>query len=102
MSGAPMSVRSSQADSARDSLQVEGGVAEIEAGRVDALVQVVQRMLLAVPDGAEDLMAAAGDREARLTGVRLRQRDLGVGREPLGNTPGGVVEQPTGGVDVAD
>src|SRR5207248_6180694 len=54
-----------QADRAGDGFEMQGRVAEIEAGGVDALVQQVQRVLLAVADGAEDLVPAPRDRQAR-------------------------------------
>ena len=68
-----------QADRARYRLQVEPRVAEFEARRLNALVNEMERVLLAVADGAEDLMAAARDRQARLTRVGLGLRRVGLG-----------------------
>jgi len=46
-----------EADRAGDGLEVLGAVAIVEARGLDALVQQVQGMLLAVADRAEDLMS---------------------------------------------
>src|SRR5258706_14958031 len=71
--------RSGEADRARDRLEVERRVARILAGREDALMEEMERVLLAVADGAHDLVAAAGHAPGRLRAVGLGGRDGGRG-----------------------
>src|SRR5205809_3337952 len=58
-----------QPDRLRDLFQVERRVAAVEARGVDALVEHVQGVLLAVADGAEDLVRAPRDGQAGLARV---------------------------------
>src|SRR5262244_2605838 len=77
-------------------------IAEFEAAGLDALVDEMQGVLLAIADGAEDLTAAARGREARFAGVGLGQGHLSLGRSPLAHTPGRRVEQRSRRVHVAN
>ena len=68
-------------------------VAEIERGGLDALVEQVERMLLAVADRAKDLMAAASH-GGQTSGVRLGDGDVAPGRLSLGRLPRGEMRRP--------
>ena len=59
-------VRSVEPDGPGDGLQVLSGLAPREASGQDALVEQMQRMLLAVTDGAHDLMRPARHAQAGL------------------------------------
>src|SRR5262249_44044124 len=74
-------------DRARHRLQVKLRVAEVETRRLDVFVQQVERVLLAIADGPEDLMTPPRHRQTRLARVRLGQRRIGVGRPALGRLP---------------
>jgi len=52
---------SREADGLSDGLQMDSKVAPVETGGEDALVEQMQRMLFAVADGADDLMATSRD-----------------------------------------
>src|SRR5688572_23162799 len=68
---------SSEADGGGHGLQVLRRGAEVDAGRLHALVQAVQDVLLAVADGAEDLVRLARHRQAGLAGMGLGHGHLG-------------------------
>src|SRR2546426_6112164 len=92
--------RARQADRAGDRLQMELPISEFEARCLNALVDEMERVLLAVADGAEDLMAAARDRQARLARVGLGEGRVGLGGQPPGPLPGRRVEERARGVHV--
>src|SRR5262249_17977335 len=87
-------------DRARHRLQVKRRVAEIETRRLHALVQEVERVLLAIADGAEDLVATARHFQTRVPRVRLGQRGIGVRGAAFRGRPGCDVKQGARCVDV--
>src|SRR6185295_13782677 len=68
-------------DRPRDRLEMRRRVTHVEAGREDALVEEVERVLLGVADGAHDLVAPASHAEGGLAAVGLGggHRRVGVG-----------------------
>src|SRR2546427_13266632 len=76
-----------EADGPRDHLEVVLGVAEVERGGLDPLVDQVQWVLLAIADRAEDLMATPRDRQAALGGVSLGDRHVAPGRQTFSRLP---------------
>src|SRR4029453_5569269 len=90
-----------EADGLRDGLEMVLRVAEIERGGLNALVEQVERMLLAVADRAKDLMSPGGNRWARPPGVRLGDGNVAVGRLSLGRLPRREIEEPARGVHIA-
>src|SRR5258705_8047414 len=76
-------------------------VAVVEGGGLDALVEQVERVLLAVADRAEDLMTPAGHGQARLSGVGLGDGDLALGWLALSRLPRREIEETARGVHVA-
>src|SRR5580765_1015520 len=74
-------------DRARHGLQVKLRVAEIETRRLDVFMQQVERVLLTIADGSEDLMSAARHRQARLARVGLGERRIRLGRAALRGLP---------------
>src|SRR5688572_14077470 len=97
----PAIVLGLQTDRARHALEMQRRVAEIQARRLDALVKEVEGVLLAVADGAEDLVGAARHRQARLAAVGLRDGAVGRGRTSFTHRPGRGVEEAARAVDVA-
>src|SRR5439155_20053114 len=89
-------------DRARHGLEVKLRVAEVEARRLDAFVEKVERVLLAVADGPEDLMASSRDRQAGFTRIRLGQRRVRLGGPAFRILPGRRVEERARRVDVAN
>src|SRR6185503_16983988 len=95
--------RSGEPDRARDRLEVERRVARILAGREDALVEEMERVLLAVADGAHDLVAAAGHAQGRLRAVGLGGGDRGRRLRPARfERPGRFPREPPRALDVAE
>src|SRR5262249_35648690 len=93
-------IRLCEPDGLRDGLEMMLRVAEVERCGVDPFVDQVQRMLLAIAHGAEDLMAASRDGQAGFGGVSLGHLDVGGGRQPSHaarqHPPGGVPPPPPG------
>src|SRR5262245_51061230 len=97
------SSRSAQAEPGRDRVEVQVRVAHVERGCADAFVEEMQRVLLAVADGAHDLMAAPGHAQARLGGVGLRGGDRAAGVRPARlDPPRGLPREPARALDVAE
>src|SRR5215831_17560788 len=92
---------SAEADRLGDGLEMKRRVTPVEPGGQDALVQQMQWMLLAIADGAHDLMATSRDAEARLGAERLRRRHRARGIEALARSPRGLVDQPARALHVA-
>src|SRR5437879_13249313 len=90
-----------EADGPRDRFEVVLGVAEVERGGLDPLVDQVQWVLLAIADRAEDLMATPRDCQAGLGGVSLGHRDVARGRQSFGRLPRREIEEPAPRVHVA-
>src|SRR5262249_33080445 len=90
-----------ETDGPRDRLEVVLGVAEVERRGLDPLVDQVQRVLLAIADRAEDLVATPRDRHAAFGGVSLGDRHVAPGRQAFSHLPRREVEEPAGRVYVA-
>src|SRR5262249_2661226 len=86
---------------ARHDLEMVRLVSEVEAGREDALVEEMQRMLLAEADGAQELVRLARHRLCRPARVGLRHRDVSRARMALVAPPRRVMGEPTRRLHVA-
>src|SRR5262245_34781815 len=58
-----------QSNSLRHGFKVPGGIAKIQPGRLNALMEQVQGVFFAVANGSHDLMAFAGDPETGFVGI---------------------------------
>src|SRR6266849_54657 len=92
---------SGEPDRPRDRLEVQPRVARVEAGREDALVEEMQRVLLGVADGAHDLVPPAGHAQAGQGAVGLRGGHGGIGvGPPRFQLPRGFPREPPRALDI--
>src|SRR6185295_8892935 len=90
-----------EADGAGDCLGVVRWVAVGQACRDDLLVQAVERMLVAIADGAEDLMRLARDGEAGVAGIALRHGGFRIAGKAFLRLPCRMQDEGTRALDTA-
>jgi hypothetical protein len=76
----------------RHSLQMRPDITEIQAGRLDALMQQMQWVLLAVADSTQNLVPFTCHSQTGITHVRFGHRHVGRTLEPGVHAPGCLVE----------